>query len=156
MKQEVYSYISEGGYGIVEGPFEDGSKIQVQLPMEVKAYSLPDNPNVYGFKYGPVVLSALLGSGDMEESTTGMNVTIPLSKRIDREYTGNASDKILVQTDSLDEFTGNINTYMVRDKDADGLVFDLEGTKSNLKFTIHYSQYKERYGIYWELINDNS
>lgn len=151
-----YSYISEGGYGIVEGPFEDGSKIQVQLPMEVKAYSLPDNPNVYGFKYGPVVLSALLGSGDMEESTTGMNVTIPLSKRIDREYTGNASDKILVQTDSLDEFTGNINTYMVRDKDADGLVFDLEGTKSNLKFTIHYSQYKERYGIYWELINDNS
>ncbi len=151
-----YSYISEGGYGIVEGPFEDGSKIQVQLPMEVKAYSLPDNPNVYGFKYGPVVLSALLGSGDMEESTTGMNVTIPLSKRIDREYTGSASDKILVQTDSLDEFTGNINTYMVRDKDADGLVFDLEGTKSNLKFTIHYSQYKERYGIYWELINDNS
>ena len=45
--------------------------------MEVRAHSLPDNPNVYGFKYGPVVLSALLGREDMEESTTGMNVTIP-------------------------------------------------------------------------------
>ena len=149
-------YIYDEGYGIVKGPFEDGSKIQVQLPMEVRAHSLPDNPNVYGFKYGPVVLSALLGREDMEESTTGMNVTIPLSKRLDKEYTGSSSDKVLVLTDTLDEFIENINAYMVRDKYAEGLVFNLEETKSNLKFTIHYSQYKERYGIYWEFIHDNN
>ena len=56
-----YNYKTVDEYAQVTGSFSDGDKIVLTIPMEVKAYNLPDKTSVYGFKYGPVVLSAELG-----------------------------------------------------------------------------------------------
>ncbi|HWT74138.1 MAG TPA: beta-L-arabinofuranosidase domain-containing protein [Mobilitalea sp.] len=146
-----YNYTSKNGYAFVSGPFADGTKIMVTLPMEVKAYSLPDKTSVYGFKYGPVVLSALLGTEDMESSTTGVNVTIPLKKLVKNTYTSTGTDTILVPTKTVKEFIDNINNYIVRDNSAFALAFKLKNSNTNLSFVTHYSQYKQRYGIYWNI-----
>lgn len=151
-----YSYKANKGYAFVSGPFKNGTKLEVKLPMEVKAYSLPDNASVYGFKYGPVVLSALLGTKDMVKSSTGMSVTTPGSKLVEKSYVASASEKITVKADTLDSFITNINKYMVRDKSANGLAFKLINTDANLTFVQHYSQYTERYGIYWNFTASNS
>lgn len=146
-----YSYTSNNGYAFVSGPFADGTKLTITLPMEIKAFSLPDNENVYAFKYGPVVLSALLGTEDMSVSTTGIDVTIPVSKLIATDYTSSGTDSITVPAKTVKAFIDHINEYMVRDRTADELIFRLKNKDTDLTFVTHYSQYLQRYGIYWNI-----
>ena len=137
-----YSYRTVNDYAVVSGDFKSGDKIVLTIPMEVKAYSLPDNANVYAFKYGPVVLSAELGTANMKQGTTGMNVSIPSDAVV-------PTQKITLDATSgtVPSFMFRINDYLV--KDANSLKFTLKGTDTALTFTPHYLQYKQRYGIYW-------
>lgn len=146
-----YDYVSSSGYAFVSGAFADGTKLTITLPMEIKAFSLPDNENVYAFKYGPVVLSALLGTEDMTVSTTGIDVTIPVSKVIATEYTSTGTDSITVPTKTIRDFIAHINEYIVRDRTTDELTFRLKNKDTDLTFVTHYSQYRQRYGIYWNI-----
>ncbi len=147
-----YNYDLHNGYAFVNGPFKDNTTINIKLAMEVRAYSLADADNVYGFKYGPVVISALLGMKDMKETTTGVDVTIPMDKYIEKVYTPTGNETLVVITDTVKDFIDNINDYMVRDKSADKLTFKLENVEADLNFVTHYSQHKERYGIYWKFV----
>lgn len=132
----------EKGYLLIDGSFDDGTTIEISLPMEVKAYPLPDNKDVTAFKYGPYVLSAGLGSDDMKTGTTGVNVTIPLK--------GNSvNEKITVLEGTKEEWLDNITENMV--KKNGNLEFILRGTDSELIFSPHYLKYKGKYGIYWKI-----
>ena len=137
-----YSYKTIDGYAVVSGKFKTGDKISVTIPMEVKAYGLPDNANVYAFKYGPCVLSAELGTADMKQGTTGMAVSIPAEAI-------SPSQKINLNAESgtVNSFMFHINDYLVKEKDS--LKFTLKGTDAKLTFSPHYLQYQQRYGIYW-------
>lgn len=146
-----YHYAARDGYAFVSGPFADGTKITVTLPMKTKACSLPDNDSVYAFKYGPVVLSALLGTKDMTVTNTGIDVTIPEKRIIEAEYVKTETDTIRVPAESVKEFIDHINDYMVRDTAADELTFRLKNKDTDLTFVTHYSQYQQRYGIYWRI-----
>ena len=54
-------------------------------------------------------------------------------------------------TDTVDEFMANINTYMVRDENSDTLKFKLTNVAdASLTYVTHYTQYKERYGLYFK------
>lgn len=151
-----YNYTTKNGYTFVSGPFTDGTKITITLPMKIKAYSLPDKESVYAFKYGPVVLSALLGTEDMTVSTTGVDVTIPVKKLVGTKYTTTGTDSIIVPTKTVKAFIDNINEYMVRDTSASELTFKLKNNNTNLTFVTHYSQYKQRYGLYWNLVTGST
>ena len=128
------------GYALVEG-LQDGDTVSLTLPMEVVAYTLPDEDSVLGFKYGPVVLSADLGTEDMKTTTTGVAVTIPAKAIVETETL------TLPAGVSFEDFVDNINDYMVRDDSADSLTFTLYDT--GLTFNTHYTRYEERYGIYF-------
>ena len=138
----AYSYKEEDSYAVVSGSFMTGDVIELTIPMTVKAYSLPDNANSFGFKYGPIVLSAELGTANMENTTTGWNVTIPKDKVV-----ANEKIKINASAGTVKTFMHHINEHLV--KDSDSLKFTLKDTDANLTFTPHYLQYKQRYGIYW-------
>ncbi|MBQ8314668.1 MAG: glycoside hydrolase family 127 protein [Lachnospiraceae bacterium] len=142
------------GYAVVEGPFEANTRITLTLPMKVTAYNLPDGANTYGFKYGPVVLSALLGTRDMVDTTTGVNVTIPRERIIETRYIPSGSEKIRVTDGSVDEYMNRIEEHLVRQGDA--LSFTLTGTDATLTFVPHFSQHKERYGIYFKFGEKNA
>jgi len=136
----------ENGYLAIDRKFADGDVVAVKIPMEIKAYGLPDNVNVYAFMYGPLVLSAKLGCENMTTTTTGVNVTIPAIKIPD-------TDTVVLDKESgtVADFISNINRYM---KKAEGrLEFALTGTKTPLTFVPHYSQHTERYGIYWTYLS---
>lgn len=139
-----YTLQVSDGYACVEGAFNDGDEIEVTIPMNVVAYTLPDNETVLGFKYGPVVLAANLGTEDMKSTTTGVNVTIPAQKIVSDDTI------ILPEGVSREDFIANINDYMV--KDGDSLTFKLEGT--DLEFSPYYLVYNERYGIYWYFMTE--
>ncbi len=144
---EGYKYIVKEEYAVIPSDkIKDGTKITITLPMEVKAYNLPDNENAYAFKYGPYVLSAKLGTDKQAQGTTGVNVSIPLTKAIN-------SDKVFITSaGSVAEYMENINKNMVK---ADGkFEFMLSDTSNKYTFVPHYSQYKESYAMYWTFTVD--
>lgn len=139
------------GYAVVEGPFAADTEIEVRLPMKVVAYNLPDGQNTYAFKYGPVVLSALLGTKDMIDSTTGVNVTIPSNRIIESKYVPSRKEFVVVSEGTVEEYMANIEKHLVRQ--GEELKFELQGTDASLTYVPHFSQHKERYGIYFEFID---
>ncbi len=144
---EAYKPAVEEDYAVIPSNMvKDGTKITITLPMETRAYNLPDNKNTYAFKYGPYVLSAKLGTDKQTQGTTGINVSIPTTKAIN-------NDKVnITSADSVKKYMENISRNMVK---ADGkLEFTLSGTDNKYVFVPHYSQYKESYAIYWTFTTD--
>lgn len=131
------------GYVCINGAFADGDVIELTIPIEVRACALADNETAIGFKYGPLVLSADLGTEDKQVTTTGMWVSIPKNKIVD--------DEIIVLPDGVtrDELLANPGKYMTRN--GDDLSFTLTGC--DYSFGPHYLRYQERYGIYWYILS---
>ncbi len=154
LNDEGYDYVEQEGYALVEGPFRNRTAIKIILPMEMQAELLPDGEGVLGFRFGPVVLSALLGTTDLISTTTGIDVTIPKTKLIETQYNKTGDETIVVEAESLEWFIDNVNEYFVRDTDTEELAFRMVKTDANLTFVPHYSQYRERYGIYWKIVAD--
>lgn len=134
------------GYAKVSG-LKDGDCITLTLPMNITVHSLPDNDSVFAFKYGPVVLSAKLGTKDMNTTYTGVSVLIPAAKLIEEKYISDGGDTISVLEGSVADFMANINENLVKTEGK--LEWTLENTDANLTFVPHYSQHTERYGIYF-------
>lgn len=149
-----YKVTGEGerkGYALIEGPFAAKTCIELVLPMKVVAYNLPDGENTYAFKYGPVVLSALLGTKDMIDGKTGVNVTIPSNRIIEEQYIPSGEERILVSEGSVAEYMKDIDKHLVRR--GEELSFSLMGTDAQLTYVPHFSQHKERYGIYFKFVD---
>ena len=146
-------YMSEDGYAFVSGIFRGGDELSVTLPMKVRAYALPDGKNTYAFKYGPVVLSALLGDREMEKTLTGVDVWVSQNRIFEKDILPSESEVITVAEGTVDEFIENINAHMVRCEDSEELAFRLLGTDAKLTYVIHYKQHKQRYGLYFKFVD---
>ena len=161
---------SSGGFISINRSWAEGDTVEVTLPMTVKAYGLPDNSSVYGFKYGPTVLAAKLGKDEMgKEVWAGANLTAPEYKVVGPEKAsirlgyGEVTRQILgtetlVVSDtqlSVEDFFSNIDQYLVKEENADGLSFHLAETDADTTFTngltfVPFNTLNsERYGIYW-------
>ncbi len=137
------------GYTVVSGPIKNGAVIDITIPMTIRAHNLPDAENTYAFKYGPILLSAELGTDDLLSSTTGVNVLIPSTKKV-------ISEKIRIDNTAaktVAEFMENISNYLVRQNDT--FEFILNSTNQTLTFSPHYMQHTQRYGIYWKFSTDS-
>ena len=122
--------------------WQTGDEIALTLPMTITVHPLPDNPNAVAFKYGPVVLSANMGTNRMITGTTGVNVTVPSKD--------NSLTDVLHLTDcTAEEWIAGAAEHMVRDEDE--VAFTLTGADQTLVFTPHYRQHTSRYGIYFVL-----
>ncbi len=134
------SYSEVSGYAVISD-LKDGDVIELTLPMEVKAYSLPDDESAIAFKYGPMVLSADLGCEDEKTTTTGVSVTIPALKIVESE------EIVLPDGVSREDLMENANDYFTITDSEGAMAFALGG--SDLVYNIHYLRYKERYGVYF-------
>ena len=75
------AYTDINGYAQISRSFSNGDKIELTIPEEVQAHTLQDaKGKAYAFTYGPVVLSAELGTENMKKGSTGMWVSIPEEK----------------------------------------------------------------------------
>ena len=131
--------------GFVYVSIEKGTtEIEAVFAPEISIHPLPDAPQVVAFKYGPLVLSAGLGSEDMATSCTGVNVTVP-TKEIE------IKDYLEITSGSVEDWMAHPEMVLVRQGNT--LNFRLSGTDEdkNLVFSPHYARHEERYGIYWEL-----
>lgn len=126
--------------GFLQYAGQDGDEIELKLERTIRAYSLPDDKDVYAFKFGPYVLSADLGNENMKTTTTGVDVTIPAEKIVESEEIELTGDETVA------EFMNNISNHFVQ---YDSNTFELTGINRKLTYKLHFRQYKNRYGIYF-------
>ncbi len=143
------TYDVEKGYVYINRTWKDGDMVEIQFEIKLRYSSLPDNENCVAFTYGPVVLSAGLGTEHIEESTTGVQVRIPKKSSYIKDY-------IVIKNSSVEHWKEHISEYLIKTENK--MEFWLKGTDedNNLVFTPHYKQFTERYGIYWTLVEEHS
>lgn len=149
INEEAVEAAAVDGYIVLDREWENEDLIELTLPMKVTASVLPDNKHAAAFRYGPVVLSAALGNEDMTEASTGVMVSIA-TKNIP------IKDFITITNGEIEDWLSCIDENLVKTEGK--LEFTLRNTEEDehLVFTPHYRQYKERYGIYWNLVKPNS
>lgn len=137
------------GYFEVARVWSVGDVIELVLPADVRASRLPDNENAVAFTYGPIVLSAGLGTEQMTKTghLASEKALIPDGVEI--------QDTIAIDAGTtIEDWLANLGQNLVQ---TDGsLEFTLEGTDSDdtLSFTPQYLRYQDRYGIYFELAGE--
>ncbi len=123
-------FSENNGYLLVSRKWQTGDTLTLTLPMEIKAYTLPDNPNAAAFKYGPVVLAAELGRDDkMKLRQVGVQCDVCANKIIrgieiplNGNYGGTNNLKPLApeyikikNADSTEAFFVDINSHFERE-----------------------------------------
>ena len=149
LNQKETDYKISNGYIEIAKNWTSVDMVEIVLPMEMKVYGLSDNENAAAFKYGPVVLSAGLGISDTEEKFHGMAVRVPEHKLNVNEFI-----KVNESYGTREKWLENLAENMI--KTDNKLIFTMKNTDQELVFTPHYRRYKERYGIYWYIIDGNS
>lgn len=144
---ESVNFNAENNLIVLEKDWQNGDIIEYNMPIQITVHTLPDNLNAVAFKYGPWVLSADMGTNEMNTTTTGVNVTIPL-------WDSTISDTLVIENDTIKNWLENINENLVKNDET--LQFTLKGTNQQFTFSPHYKQYKNRYGIYFCLVDKNT
>jgi MYXO-CTERM domain-containing protein len=136
--------IESNGFLSVNRVWQVGDQVELTIPADVQVSRLPDNQNAVAFTYGPLTLSAGLGTASM--TTTGHAWTVAATK-----------PSGLQETITINSST-TINSWLAKIKEnlvqtAGKLEFTLKNTDSDSKlvFVPHFSRYLDRYGIYWKL-----
>jgi DUF1680 family protein len=137
------------GFIAVDRAWSDGDELALTLPMKIIVSRLPDNRNVVGFQYGPVVLSAALGTEDMTQASTGIMVRVPTRRMLVKDF-------IIPSGMTAEEWIEGVEQHVVQE--GNSLTFRLRNTDEDerLLFTPHYKQHHERYGIYWNIVEEGS
>jgi len=144
VNSQSFNAVDASGFLGVSRVWQVGDKVELTIPAEVQVSRLPDNQNAVAFTYGPLVLSAGLGTASM--TTTGHAMTIAAT------MPAGIQDTITINSGTaINTWIGNIKTNLVQT--AGKLEFSLKNTDSDSKLTFipHYSRYQDRYGIYFKL-----
>ncbi len=60
-------FADPSSYLVLRGPWKNGDRVEVSLPMDLHAAPTPDNENIQAAMYGPLVLAAKFEEGAREE-----------------------------------------------------------------------------------------
>jgi DUF1680 family protein len=137
--------VTASGFLGVSRVWQANDEIELSFPLLVQVSRLQDNQNAVAFTYGPLVLSAGLGTDSM--TTVGHGVQVLAATR-----PSGIKESIAIKSGTtINDWLANIQSNLVQTPGK--LEFTLKNTDSDgtLVFVPHYSRYKDRYGIYWKL-----
>ncbi len=156
---------AENGYLVISREWKDGDTVELSLPAKIVPYTLPDNTNVFAFKYGPVVLAAELGTEKKYLYQIGIMCDVAGNKYIrgqEMTLTGNygstsglktlPAETIRVKGGSVADFMRDINEHLRRVPGTFRFILhdtNLDDEKEPLVFVPYYQITEQRYGIYW-------
>jgi uncharacterized protein len=141
---QAVSATESGGFYSVSRVWQANDKIELSFPLFVQFSRLQDNQNAVAFTYGPIVLSAGLGTASMTTQGTGVSVLMATKP-------SGIQEGFAISSGTINDWLSNIQKNLVQTPGK--LEFNLKGTDSDgkLVFIPHFSRYKDRYGIYWKL-----
>lgn len=138
----------KNGYFGITRKWRKGDRIDVRLPMSLRAVSLPDKSSNWSFMYGPVVLAAETGKEDM------------LGMYADDSRNGHIAAGRKIGLDDMPVIIGSPEKVLENISKVEGksLTFKMEGLAPE-KFKgmtlVPFSRVHEcRYMVYWKVVSE--
>ena len=142
--------VNEGGFMKVTRKWSAGDKIEVSLPMSLRAVPLPDNSDNFSFMYGPVVLAAEIGRQEQ------------LGMYADDSRGGHIAAGKQLPLQDMPVIVGNADAVLSNISKVEGkpLTFHLEGTAparyADGMTLVPFSTLHEcRYMVYWPVVSED-
>lgn len=138
----------KNGYFGITRKWRKGDRIDVRLPMSLRAVSLPDKSSNWSFMYGPVVLAAETGKEDM------------LGMYADDSRNGHIAAGRKIGLDDMPVIIGSPEKVLDNISKVEGksLTFKMEGLapeKFNGMTLVPFSRVHEcRYMVYWKVVSE--
>lgn len=133
----VDAMASPGSYLTLSRTWKTGDRIEMTLPMRLRVESMPDDPKIQAFLYGPLVLAGDLGSEGLTEAlTVGSNV--PRVRQ---------APQIEIPTFQA---TGDGPEAWIKAGDR-ALTFRTTGQKKDVALAPINSIFGKRYSVYWQV-----
>ena len=136
--KKLEAFASPGSYLAIRRTWASGDKVRIDLPMELRLESLPDDAKVAAVLYGPIVLAGPLGSQGMTKDN------------IYGKY-GPTGDPVAVP--KLHVPNGDPQAW-IKPVAGSPLTFRTEGVGRPADVTLRpfYRIFDERYAIYWTVL----
>jgi DUF1680 family protein len=128
-----------GSYVTLDRLWQNGDRVEVQLPMKLHAEPLPGASNIIAVLYGPIVLAGNLGTNGMPNP-----------------YAKDQLDLVKIPDPKGPVFVGDINTFLKKIKPTDQpLVFQTKhlGQPNDVTLIPFYLANHERYSVYWSVVS---
>ena len=141
--------VTEGGFIKVTRKWAKGDKVEVSLPMSLRAVPLPDMSDNYSFMYGPVVLAAEIGRQEQ------------LGMYADDSRGGHIAAGRQIPLQEMPVIVGNKDDILANLTKIEGkdLTFRLTGTapaKFKEMTLVPFSSLHEcRYMVYWPVLSED-
>jgi DUF1680 family protein len=142
---EAVAAQESGGFLTLSRVWQANDKVEITFPLFVQTSRLQDNQNAVAFTYGPLVLSAGLGTASMTTASHGVQV-------LKATKPSGLQETIAIDSSTtINAWLANIDKNLTQTPGK--LEFNLKNTDSDdkLVFIPHYSRFQDRYGIYWKL-----
>ena len=141
--------VNEGGFMKITRKWSAGDKVEVALPMSLRAVPLPDDSDNYSFMYGPVVLAAEIGRQEQ------------LGMYADDSRGGHIAAGKQLPLQDMPVIVGNADEVLSNITKVEGkpLTFHLAGTAparyANGMTLVPFSTLHEcRYMVYWPVYTE--
>jgi uncharacterized protein len=143
--KELAAFANPGSYVEIHRTWADGDKVEVKLPMRLRAEPLLGDPTQQAAMYGPIVLAANLGTNDLTEQAQhdeamGPTYLAPMRARPE------GSTEISVK--SPEELA---SAAWVEPVKGQPLTFETVGQDTTTQLVPFNRILGERYGVYWKI-----
>jgi DUF1680 family protein len=139
--RRLEAFASPSSWLVLDRLWKSGDRIEVSLPMSLRAAPMPDDSTLQAIAYGPVVLAGRLGTAGLTSANLRAEKTKP---RTVPEYKGEA-----VPAPKVAAASGDVLAAVRRA--GTGIAFELATEKGPLRLDPLSSVIDERYGVYWKL-----
>ena len=143
-----------GSYLTLQRAWKAGDRVEMELPMRLRAVAMPDDRQLQAFMYGPLVLAGDLGSeGVTETHTSGPNLRVGAPNV---EQNGSALDAVN-RTPPVPDL--EIPTFRAKGTDpsawikptGEAHVFRTTGQKKDVTMVPLNTLFDRRYAVYWQV-----
>ncbi len=126
------------GYFSITRNWKNNDEVKIDIPMEVRTETLPDDSTKFAILYGPIVLAAALGKDQMPDINTNNTYFNPPPDQL-------LSHELMPEI----VFSNQIKENITR-KTTEKLSFILKSGPSEFALKPLYEIYDEKYHIYWQ------
>jgi len=128
-----------GSYVSLDREWQNGDRVDIELPMKLHTEPLPGTSNIVAVLYGPIVLAGNLGTNGMPNP-----------------YAKDQWDLVKISDPQVPVFVGDAKTLLKKIKPTDEpLVFQTKnlGEPNDVTLIPFYKANHERYSVYWNVVS---
>lgn len=145
---------SPGSYLSMKREWKAGDRIEMDLPMHLRAQAMPDDPTMQAFLYGPLVLAGDLGADGLTEAhIIGPNLRVGAPNVEQYGSTlgppNTAPPVPAIEIPSFRAFGSSLESWIKPGDQA--LTFRTAGQKRDVTLVPLNSLFDRRYSVYWQV-----